>query len=78
LARAQPASALILGRVYSLTRRCPVLERSGNLMLDQSTTGFDPDRTTRRKPTRASAKATWNACVVKLRSASVPLAKSRM
>src|SRR5262249_8954020 len=40
--------------------------------------GSDPDRTTRRKPTRASAKATWNACVVKLRSASVPPARSRM
>jgi hypothetical protein len=28
--------------VYSLTRRCRVLGQNGNLVLDQSTTGFDP------------------------------------
>ena len=30
--------------VYSLTRRYRVWARSGNLLLDQSTTGFDPNR----------------------------------
>jgi hypothetical protein len=31
--------------VYSSTRRCRVLGRSGNLVLDQSTIGFDPKAT---------------------------------